>query len=182
MVNLVPQEDQIILKIEYKKRFIAVLGAAFFVGFGLLATLLLPVPFSLSLLEKEISQRERFLRERLAVASGEEALKNLAETESKANFIIASEKKRPSPAKVIKEISGLRSQGIFVTGVEYNAGDAGNIFSSLNLSGTARYRDNLVNFIDTLKKDAHFKDVSIPIQTILKSEKIDFQISMTSDF
>ena len=185
MVNLIPQEDLEQTNIEYKKRLMVVFGVTFLVGFGLLAALLLPVPFSLSSLESQISQREKSLRADLKNAGGEGSLKNLADTESKANFIISSQVKRPSPQASLREIAGLKSEGVSITGVEFTYNEAkkgGNPYSDLNITGSARYRDNLVNFIDALKKSTHFKNVNVPIQSLLKSEKIDFQITMTSDF
>lgn len=44
------------------------------------------------------------------------------------------------------------------------------------LTGTANDRDGLANFVETLKRNPTFTNVTIPISSYVKSENIDFSI------
>ena len=48
--------------------------------------------------------------------------------------------------------------------------------SSFSLKGTAASRQSLTSFIEMLKKDVAFRDVSLPISDLVKDRNIDFTV------
>ncbi len=74
---------------------------------------------------------------------------------------------------ILTKTAGFRTENIKITGIFY---DKNGIESTFSLKGSAASRQSLTNFIDMLKKDVAFRDVSLPISDLVKDRNIDFTI------
>ncbi|MBI5816957.1 MAG: PilN domain-containing protein [Candidatus Yonathbacteria bacterium] len=74
---------------------------------------------------------------------------------------------------ILTKTAGFRTENIKLTGIFYDRND---LTRSLSLKGSAASRQSLSGFIETLKKDAAFEDVSLPISDLVKDRNIDFTI------
>ncbi len=75
------------------------------------------------------------------------------------------------PSVVITKILDIKGGAIKVVGFTYDATPGQ---ERIVVTGVARSRDALAQFIDTLKKDTMFTSVDIPISSYVKSSNIDF--------
>ena len=74
---------------------------------------------------------------------------------------------------ILTKTAGFRTGNIKITGMFYDKKDPE---SSFSLKGTAASRQSLTSFIEMLKKDATFRDVSLPISDLVKDRNIDFTV------
>ena len=74
---------------------------------------------------------------------------------------------------MLTKTAGFRTGNIKITGMFYDKKDPE---SSFSLKGTAASRQSLTSFIEMLKKDATFRDVSLPISDLVKDRNIDFTV------
>lgn len=80
---------------------------------------------------------------------------------------------RLSPPQVSIDILKTKSKAIKIYGFTY---DATTNQERIVLTGIAANRDSMANFIETLKKDAMFTNVTLPISSYVKSTDIDFSV------
>jgi len=80
---------------------------------------------------------------------------------------------RLSPSQAILNILEIKDSSIKIYGVTY---DATTGQERIILTGTALDRDSLANFVETLKKDPTFANVTLPISSYVKSTNIDFSV------
>jgi len=74
---------------------------------------------------------------------------------------------------ILTKTAGFRTGNIKITGMFYDKKDPESTFS---LKGTAASRQSLTSFIEMLKKDVAFRDVSLPISDLVKDRNIDFTV------
>lgn len=74
---------------------------------------------------------------------------------------------------IVTKTASFGTANIKITGMFYDKKDPE---SSFSLKGTAASRQSLTSFIEMLKKDVAFKDVSLPISDLVKDRNIDFTV------
>jgi Tfp pilus assembly protein PilN len=74
---------------------------------------------------------------------------------------------------ILTKTAGFRTENIKITGIFY---DKNSTEGALSLKGSAVSRQSLTDFIEMLKKDLAFRDVSLPISDLVKDRNIDFTI------
>lgn len=74
---------------------------------------------------------------------------------------------------ILLKTSGYRTENIKIIGIFYDKKDTN---GALSFKGSAGSRQNLTEFVDLLKKDPAFTDVSLPISDLVKDKNIDFTI------
>src|SRR3989344_1199853 len=74
---------------------------------------------------------------------------------------------------IVAKTAGFKTGNIKITGMFYDKKDPE---SSFSLKGTAASRQSLTSFIEMLKKDVAFRDVSLPISDLVKDRNIDFTV------
>lgn len=74
---------------------------------------------------------------------------------------------------IVTKTASFGTENIKITGMFYDKKEPE---SSFSLKGTATSRQSLTNFIEMLKKDVAFKDVSLPISDLVKDRNINFTV------
>lgn len=80
---------------------------------------------------------------------------------------------RMLPTEIISKILNTKKTEIKIIAITY---DANTSQERVVLTGTAKDRDSLADFIAELKKDTAFTGVTLPISSYVKSTNIDFSI------
>lgn len=99
--------------------------------------------------------------------------KNIKETDTTLDLLGEKGQKFSISGDIIEKTSGFRTESIKITGIFYDKRDTE---GSLSLKGSATNRQSLTNFVEMLKKDTAYKDVSLPISDFVKDRNIDFTV------
>lgn len=76
-----------------------------------------------------------------------------------------------TPSSIITKILDIKGNAIKIIGFTY---DTNADQERIVVTGIARSRDSLAQFVETLKKDPTFTSVDVPISSYVKSANIDF--------
>lgn len=177
--NLLPPIEQKSVLHMYRKRFLALVF--FSVAFLLLSGAVLLLPSYIVLrnnAEVLIIKRDQLQKEETSSIQG-----TLATTIADINKRLAvfPDVVMPSPvvgtfvAPVLKRKTG----AVHITNLSYNTADGGGI--SLQISGTAASRSDLLAFADALKTEKGFKNVTVPISSFIKDSNVTFSITAMLD-
>ena len=99
--------------------------------------------------------------------------KTIKETDAILDLLNAKGQRFSVSSNIIAKTASFRTENIKITGIFYDKKD---IEESLSLKGTATNRQSLSSFIEMLKKDVAFRDVSLPISDLVKDRNIDFTV------
>ena len=99
--------------------------------------------------------------------------KVIKETDVILDLLNAKGQKFSVSGDIVAKTAGFRTENIKITGIFYDEKDLEN---SLSLKGSATSRQSLSSFIEMLKKDAAFTNVSLPISDLVKDRNIDFTV------
>lgn len=170
-MNFLPSEDQIIIKKQYKFKFIFFLGII--VSFLAFINLIFIFPSYIFLKIKNEDFKKQF-----GVISISPEFRSLSDTElslKKINddidFLKSSSDKSFIFSDILKEIIGLKENGISVTSISFDNSD-----KSFSILGNASARVDLMLFVKKIKDSGKFKIVEFPPSNILKNEDIDYSI------
>lgn len=81
----------------------------------------------------------------------------------------------PKWEKLFIELDKVINQGLAIKNLEVSAGQ---LPVQVSLSGTARTRENLIQFKDALEKSEVFTPVAIPLSALVGKENIDFSVKL----
>lgn len=175
MLNILALEEKKKILVEYRFRLAIV--SVFAVGALVLASLILLIPsYILATTKYSNAEKEFAVLEGKYGGTGKE--KDIATQIRDINTKIAlllkgSTSVQLSPLQAILEIVNIKGDAIKVSGFMYDPA-AGR--ERIVLNGVARDRDSLANFIEMLKKEPTFVNVTLPISSYVKSVNIDFSI------
>lgn len=172
-LNLLPEAQKKNLNYEINRRVVQFFGlwmSIIAVAFGIG---LLPAHFFVSLQEDEV---ERSLKAEEAVGQanriGEVEQKIRAVNQLLGLVVLRKEKKR-EPSLFVAEVFSKSPEGISVALVAM--GDA---LKKATVSGEARTRSSLLQFVSSLRGSPRIKSVSLPISYLTKEENIVFSLEI----
>lgn len=171
MMNFLPEENKIIIKKEYFRRISIIIGLFFFFLI-LTSTLFL---FSLFLLLK--GQQESFYRQlefseqRLARSEAKDIIPLIKDLNDKIFLLQSSQKNAVEKSAIIKNILSRKPDKITISGFLFAQ-------NKISIQGFSDTRDNMLNFINSLKQEKSFKKVESPISSLLKEKDIEFSINI----
>ncbi|MFA4890626.1 MAG: hypothetical protein WC587_03300 [Candidatus Paceibacterota bacterium] len=177
MINLLPIENKILVKKEYLKRLVLVFG---FFSLITAAIAVLLLVFLLFLVDKEKNDYEEYFtlqQKHLSFLNEEEVVSFVNEINSKVKFFEENGKKEKKASEIIKIITETKTKGILINYFSLSVGlpaQAGKI----SFNGTAKTRNELLSFVESLKKEQVFKKVDSPISNFLKESNVKFNVSI----
>lgn len=108
--------------------------------------------------------------------------KDLEEYETKLSHVEAEyklfSKQIIYPTEIISLIKQKEIEGIFLNAISFQKTDQeGGI--KIEIKGTAKNRDTLLGYLNSLKTDPLFKDANIPFSSLAKNADIPFSLSVS---
>lgn len=174
MINLLPISGIKRVISEYRIRLTAT--ALVMLATTMIIAIILLVPAYLLASHKQSTVVENLSKTDDKKTSFQEA-KNLEiivkETDTTIDLLNEKGKKFTLSSDLLQKTAHYKTEDIKIRGIFYNKTD---IESTLSLKGMATNRQSLTNFVEILKKDAVFKDVSLPISDLVKDKNIDFTV------
>lgn len=82
-----------------------------------------------------------------------------------------------SPIHIVMRAVGARPKGILIDHVSYSIGKPGT--SVVIIEGTSEKREAINTYYDTLKRDAFFKSVVIPVEDLVGTNGSTFILTLT---
>lgn len=175
MLNILAIEEKKKILTEYRLRLAVV--SVFAVGSLVLASLVLLAPSYLLAVSKHNSTQNELvvLEEKYSQGGHEKEVSvQIRDLNNKILILLGdSTNTRLSPPQIILNIIKTKGDAIKIQGFTYDTiADQERII----LVGTARDRDSLAAFIETLKNDQAYTNVTLPISSYVKSTNIEFSI------
>ena len=172
MVNLLPIENKVLIKKEYLRRLVMTFGSFSFVVV-IIAVLLLV--FLLFLVNKEKNDYGAYLsleQKHLTFLDEEEVTSFVADINSKTAAFEENSGKSKKTSGAIEKIVKAKTKGITIDRFSLSGG-------KVAFGGAAKTRNDLLFFVDNLKKEPDFKNIDSPISNFLKESDVKFNISIT---
>lgn len=176
MINLLPKEDRVLMKKEYLRRLLVLVGIFCFSFICIAILLLLPSYFL------AISQRKTFENR---LKAGAESLNRQDMPAIEAEVVglnaklafFAGQQDETQLSKIIERIAENRGKNILLTYFSYQKGkESGNdIFL---LQGRALTRKDFLSFVESLRKMEEIKNIESPPSNLLKTENILFVLNL----
>lgn len=172
MLNIFSTEEKKKVLTEYRLRLAVV--SIFAVGALVLSSLVLLAPsYLLAVAKHNDADRELVVLEEKGGAREQEREINIQirDINSKISLLANGNDGRLSPPQIILDIIEIKGDTIKIEQFAY---DANTTQERITLSGTALDRSSLALFVEALKKNPLFTDVSLPISSYVKSSDINF--------
>lgn len=176
MANLLPTIDRQDVKRAYNMRRLVVAGV--------LATVLVLVAIAMLIPSYVASSNNReTTEENLARVEADlsgtdltEAKTQIEETNKKLEMLAPAEGGAANNVRsLFVDVISLKNDAISLTGFFY---EAANEVPQLTLSGTARTRDALARFAESLRSSDQFHNADLPIGDLVEKEDINFSVTM----
>jgi Tfp pilus assembly protein PilN len=170
-MNFLPEENKIAIKKEYLRRLFMV--ASFFIFSSILiGIILLSSTFLLLKGQKEDLERQLSLsQQRLAKSEAKDTVNIVQELNKKISILENGQKNISEKSAIIKNIISRKPEKITISGFLFDK-------NKISIQGFSDRRDNMLNFINSLKQEKSFKKVESPISNLLKEKDIEFSISI----
>ncbi|MBU1091623.1 hypothetical protein KKA27_02065 [Patescibacteria group bacterium] len=175
MINLLPTQDKKLLKKEFLRRFIVVLGSCF------LMLVLTQIILLLSLLFYLVSS-EKNLNDQIASTGNLVELKAIDKLEAETkeiNDLLSSlqktQERTPLFSDSISEILKILPPSVRISSFLFEKGPSK---SNIVMGGESTTRDDLLIFVEDLKSNVYFKEVAIPVSSLLAEKEVDFSIAV----
>ncbi|MEK7599067.1 MAG: hypothetical protein AAB474_01255 [Patescibacteria group bacterium] len=176
-VNLLPQDYQKKIKAERLRRLIAAFGFLIFIAIAANIALLLPLRLAAVLQQRELRRELEIIQKKplfIKVVDIEQTIKNL---NSQANLFQAQESGRFELAPVMESVLSSRPAGVNIESFIFEVKDqAKNQPARISISGRARSRPALMDFIKTNESNRFFSRVGSPSSNLLKEQDIDYSL------
>lgn len=179
MFSLLPKDEKVKIRREYRVRLAVVILWFSFVTLVAASLLLLPAYFLSSQKEKAVLREADMLAKSVEAAEAADLEKVLLGVKDKLAFV-----RRESPPlrlyELIREVAKRRSQGIVLGTLTIV--DAENDKRRINVSGKAATRNSLVAFEKALQSSGLFERVELPVGSLAKDSDSDFSLDAIGDF
>ena len=174
MFNLLPIEDRNAVKDEYHRRVVVFSLLFFAIAMGSVAILLLPSVYILSQKGAEVKgELEAF--KKAPEAEDYQALANEVRTTRSRLIALIDNPERFETAEILRKIVDGKPKGTSITAFTFSNKAEG---FEISLNGIASNRELLRTFVNSLKSDATFSSVDVPLSSFAKAEKTDFSITL----
>jgi hypothetical protein len=170
-MNFLPEEDKRKIKKEYLRRFFVVVGIFSFSAISIGVILLLS--FSVFLMDQEYSL-ERLLavsEERLSRGKIENIIFLAEELNTKISLLDSGQKNIGEKSAFIKIILEEKTNKIKINDFFFDK-------EKILIQGISENRQNLLSFVDSLRKKKDFKKVESPVSNLIKERDIEFKLTI----
>ncbi len=175
MSNLLPQSEKRLLLREYRLRIaVAVLyalGALAAIGAISLAPSLVRIHTLVSSAERAQALEKKTL-EQLGAAAVASEFSDTSVALAALVPILAS----PNVASLVRTVAAVRPAGVSIQSIAYEP--KGGVAGSLAIGGTAALRDDMLQFVESLRREAAFSAVNLPIDALARERDASFTLSV----
>ncbi len=178
MTNLLPQEQQRVIRREYAYRrtivALGVLACAVLVSAGFL------VPsYILSGVRLQEAERASLTMRAQETPRGQEALAVLADTRAKIALLAGDE--GATATDVVDRITRRKTDNIKIGSIVFSHKTTDNP-GLIMVTGLAKDRESLTSFLKSIQSDVSFSSASVPVSNFAKDRDIPFSMEITGDF
>lgn len=173
MINLLPPKEKLQLKSDYRRRQAATATLLAF-GFALISLVfLLAINFSIFFQHQSIVALLGSLKNTTRKDQSAAAQTLVKKLNQEFSFFPTTSWGKASD--LISGVVAARPRGVTITKWSYGRGTP----STLTILGQADTRDELLAFLDNLKKSDQFTAVNSPISNLIKNRNVPFTLGLT---
>ena len=181
MSNLLTVKEKKSILGLYRKRFLSIIFISFIVIAVIGSALLFPSLFYLENNKAVLSLNKKSLQGQETTKIAETLAGTITDINAHLNVFSDTTITSPVIAHFIDPILKTKTGAIHVTNFSYVSGEK-NTNASIQISGIADTRSDLLAFADKIKTLDGFKTVSVPIASFIKDTKMPFTVSATIVF
>lgn len=177
MINLLSAEDKILIKEEYFRRLIVIIGFFLFIFICIAIILLFPSYFLLVSQEENLESQLNILRQSFNREKVADIESSVLELNSKLISFKDQEKNTQPISDLIKKVSDARPSVIKLSYISYQQGakkEGGS--NQISLQGYAATRDALIDFTNILESLKAINKVRSSPSNLLKEKDITFSL------
>lgn len=177
MINVLPENEKVLLRKEYRIRLVTVV--LFIVSILLVGGLLLLTPFYILAQDKitALEIRLKQYNQSRSDSSTDDLTKIISEINQNLELLNSEPPKTGIVENVLNPILSARPVNIKISRIFYSIKTDGKRMVELN--GVAVDRTALRNFEDSLKKNPNIESTKLPVSNFTKKSDIDFSINIT---
>lgn len=171
MINILPIENKVSIKKEYLRRMIVVFG---FLSFTVVIIASFLLIFLLFLVKKEKNDYGAYLsleQKHSTFLDQEVVTSFILDTNAKVTAFEQNNNKNIKASEAIKSIINAKTKGITINYLSFGG-------KKISFNGIAQTRNNLLLFVDNLKKEPAFKTIDSPLSNFLKENDVRFSITI----
>jgi hypothetical protein len=170
-MNFLPEEDKIKIKKEYLRRLFVVLGTFSFFVISIGIILLLSYAIFLRDQKYNLERQLAISGERLSRGKIENTILLAEEFNTKISLLDSGQKNIGEKSAFIKIILEEKTDKIKINDFFFDKG-------KVLIQGLSENRQNLLSFIDSLRKKKDFKKVESPVSNLIKERDIEFKLTI----
>ncbi len=170
-MNFLPEEDKGKIKKEYLRRLFVIIGIFSFFAISIGIILLLSPYLFLKDQEHNLERQLAISEERLLRGKIENTISLVEELNTKISLLDSGQKNIGEKSAVIKLILEEKTNKIKILYFYFDK-------EKVLIQGLSESRQNLLSFIDSLKKKKGFKKVESPVSNLVKERDIEFKLTI----
>jgi Tfp pilus assembly protein PilN len=176
MTNLLPYKEQSLLDNQRHRRLRVAVGVLVSAMFAFATVMLIPSFVILASAKESVEQRLAVTQRLSELQKDNGAGKAIARIKEKTEFVV-HQKDAFLPHELFESVIGdaATAQGIMLDSMTFTRAESA---ITLDVSGAAATRADLIRFGETLKASGLFAQVSIPIDTLAQSTDLRFRLSL----
>lgn len=174
MMNLLPKNEKEVVRNEYRARVVVVVLFGLFFTLLLASFLLIPSYIIASLTKNEIETQKQQL-ESQQEENDTASMRGVIKKTNNRISVLGGETKSVSVTKEIVTPLVTERQSVRITRIQHRETADG---ESVQVSGTARDRNVLLEFVERLKQYPQFEDVHVPVSNFVSRADIEFSLEI----
>jgi hypothetical protein len=172
-LNLLPLNDRKRVGNERLRRFLALFYSGVAMIFVVGIVLLLPTYFFLFFQNKGVAELAAAARNSTESEQGQKTEQLIEHTNNTLRRLKQEHSLMPSSiTRHLNDVISLTPAGIILIQYSYTQET-----DTIQIRGTAAFRDNLLYFVENLQTHSEFENIESPVENILREKDIDFTIS-----
>ena len=177
MINLIPQEEQIIFKLKTQKKIAFIFCFLISFLFFCLIISFLGIKYYV---DKELNYQKNVLdnyKKEQKISDISDIQKKIYSINKILDQIDSFYSRRPLFSRAVRKISNILPSNSYLEVMSINYSESDDKMLKVFLAGFISKREDLFNFKKSLEKEPGIKEVTFPLSDWLKSENIEFQIN-----
>jgi|GEM_PF-1247891 Tfp pilus assembly protein PilN len=178
MINLLPSEQIVAVKSEYRRRRLTVFEV-FVLAWLLILTLFISSLYILALAERQAAVDQLATKQKMLAVTGAGGLSaQLVQLTNDLQTIKTAEQTRILPFGFFQKILAAKPTGVKIDHLFFAKGVEVNGESIIELAGLAGNRRALLIFLEQLRGDRTFSAVDSPVSNLIKESNVDFNLKL----
>ncbi len=178
MINLLPEEEKELIKREYKRRLIVVIGIFLFISVFSAVILLLPSYLPLSSQKQSFESQLDAAKQRLSREKADEIESSVRGLNDRLAFFSQQGENTRQISALIKQILSVKSPSIKLLTFAYQKGTQEKKNEQMLIQGTATTRNAFLAFTKALETMSGVSEVQSPPANLMKDENLEFNLTI----